>query len=39
MKLSTRLTLVMVALVLGTAAAGVLGYRGVESVAVSAALE
>jgi signal transduction histidine kinase/CheY-like chemotaxis protein len=39
MKLSTRLTLAMVTLVLATAAAGALGYRSVESTVVPASLE
>jgi signal transduction histidine kinase/CheY-like chemotaxis protein/HAMP domain-containing protein len=39
MKLSTRLMLAMVTLVLGTAAAGVVGYRGVESAVVPVSLE
>lgn len=39
MKLATRLTLAMVMLVVGTAAAGVIGYRGVESAVVPVSLD
>jgi signal transduction histidine kinase/CheY-like chemotaxis protein/HAMP domain-containing protein len=39
MKLSTRLIAAMVTLVLGTAAAGVLGYRSVESAVVPVSLD
>lgn len=39
MKLSTQLVVAMVALVIGTAAAGVLGYRSVESAVVPVSLE